>query len=47
MHIRNLVKILDFLIFVAHNGRANPKDCHLNKTCVRYAQGTSSGEFHP
>ena len=37
--------MLDFWIFVVHNERANPKDCHLNQTCVRYAQGASSVEF--
>jgi len=38
---------LDFTIFMMHNARANPKDCHLNRPCVRYAQGASSDEFHP
>ena len=38
-------QIFDFLSFLIHNNPANPKDCYYQKPCVRYAQGTSTGEF--
>jgi len=38
-------QIFDFLQKRSHNTPANPKDCHQQQPCVRYAQGTSTGEF--